>query len=167
MPIILTFLFNLDSIKSLNCLIWEKTKYSQLNDITRECPFPHRMNFNRFSNDSIFPAGANWASSLFIKEWRGALCIDLGSRHYAEQCFSSISETNFPQNPFSWVKRRAVTSWHKSNHNQIIKHRCLWGLRSSSPRVPYCLLNKYFFFLIEFDILPFWFQNIGPLQTIK
>lgn len=72
-----------------------------------------------------------------------------------------------PTESIPWVKRRAVTSWHKSNHNQIIKHRCLWGLRSSSPRVPYCLLNKYFVFLIEFDILPFWFQNIGPLQTIK
>lgn len=39
--------------------------------------------------------------------------------------------------------------------------------RSHSPRVPYCLFNTYFVFMIEFDILPFWLQNIGSLQTTK
>lgn len=55
--------------------------------------------------------------------------------------------------------------------NQIITRSSgieVFGIfRSHSPRVLYCLLNKYFVFLIKFHILPFWLQNTGSLETTK
>lgn len=55
--------------------------------------------------------------------------------------------------------------------NQIITRssgiEAVGTFRSHSPRVPYCLLNKYFVFLIEFDIIPFWLQHIESLQMTE
>ena len=124
MPTKLIFIVNLDVIKLWNFLIFEKTTYSQLNDITGSCPFAHRMNINKFGNDSTFQREQNGPLPCLSRS-RGGTLHSLGSRHCRAMRQLHLRHTAHTVP----LGSKQGQSQADINNNQIIRDRGLWDLQ--------------------------------------